>query len=230
MTSWSTVKAVLSAVSVCCLILAAACSRGSIRSAESYDEGRRLEKAEKYEDAIRAYREALRFRPDDPHAYYHLGNCYFHLRQFDAAVPVYRKAMSLAPDYAWPCIGLGRCYLDRDNEQAIALFKEAIRRAPDLAIAHYDLGEALSMQALLDWVQAGMGGRRDAESESPNMREAIAAYKEAIRLQPDLWFAYEDLAHCYRRLGREEDAAAADREAARLRPVKGGAKLGAGPP
>ena len=57
--------------------------------------------------------------------------------------------------------------------EAIAAFREAIRLKPDLASAHYNLGNALRVQGKLD--------------------EAIAAYREAIRLKPDLAEAHYNL-------------------------------------
>ena len=68
-----------------------------------------------------------------------------------------------------------------DEERAVENAKEEVRKNPDAAKAHYNLGIAYH--------------------ESGKYEEAIESYKQAIRIDPDLAGAYHNLGHAYRRTG-----------------------------
>jgi eukaryotic-like serine/threonine-protein kinase len=85
-----------------------------------------------------------------------------------------------------------------DRPGAIAEYREAIRRKPDYAEAHTNLGLAL-----------------EASGDRPG---AIAALREAIRLKPDLPQAHYNLGSALNDSGDRRGAIAALREAIRLKP------------
>src|SRR5262249_58410188 len=82
-------------------------------------------------------------------------------------IAAHREAIRLKPDYAQAHTNLGAilCDLKHDYAGAEAEFREAIRLKPDAAVAHTNLGTALL--------------------ESGDVRGAIAACRDAHRLQPD---------------------------------------------
>jgi serine/threonine-protein kinase len=117
----------------------------------------------------------------------------------DRAVAAHRKAIQLKSDDFGAYLGLGLvlCDVKRDYTGAEAAFRAAIRLKPDHATAHGNLGVALSGR-----------GKRD---------EAMAAFREAIRLKPYAR-AHNRLGDALVDQGKVDEAIAAYREAIRLQP------------
>ena len=107
----------------------------------------RPERQGKLDEAIAAYREAIRLKPDDAEAHYNLGIALSGQGKLDEAIAEYREAIRLKPDYAEAHYNLGIA-LDGQGklDEAIAEYREAIRLKPDYAEAHYNLGIALTSQ------------------------------------------------------------------------------------
>ena len=87
---------------------------------------------------------------------------------------------------------------EEDYEGALPFLKEAVKKKPDYALAHCNLGVAYDSL-----------GRH---------REAIEALKQAIRLQPDFALAHYNLGVAYGILGRHREAVEAYQQAIRLQP------------
>jgi tetratricopeptide (TPR) repeat protein len=103
----------------------------------------------------------------------------------------------------------GKQRLDQQRyDEAVTVYREAVRRDPGDAVAQYGLGVAYS--------------RTGADAQ------AIAAYREAIRLQPDNVDAYYGLGVVSERQGRDDEAIAAYREVIRRRPEDAMAHYGLG--
>jgi len=117
-------------------------------------------------------------------------------------------------------------------EKALPFFKNAIKKNPDYAEAHYYVGfcfgilgrynEAIeaSKQAIRlkpDYAGAyhNLG---NAYNEFGRYYEAIEAYKQAIRLKPDDAEAHYNLGNAYDNLGRYGEAIEAYKQAIRLKP------------
>jgi len=66
-----------------------------------------------------------------------------------------------------------------DYDQAIESFRDAVRRDPQSAIAHYNLGYALSAHVRERCQRSEFGGTTD------DLREANARFAEAVALDPD---------------------------------------------
>jgi len=56
-------------------------------------------KLKRYDDAINAYREAVRLNPDKFYIWVDLGNTYKHLKRYDDAVNAYREAVRINPEH-----------------------------------------------------------------------------------------------------------------------------------
>ena len=163
--------------------------------------GDSLEYLGRYEEAVEAYREAIRLDPEIAVPHSDLGNSLSHLGRYEEAVEAYREAIRLDPEDAFAHYGLAMSLSDLDrHEEAVEAYREAIRLDPEDAFAHYGL--ALSLSYL---------GRHE---------EAVEAYREAIRLNPEDAFAFAQvsLGNGLSDLGRYEEAAEAYREAIRLDP------------
>jgi Flp pilus assembly protein TadD len=162
-----------------------------------------------YDEAIGAYREAVRLDPRNALAHYGLGVAYSRTGQDEQAMAAYREAIRLQPDHADTHYGLGVVAERQGHDaEAIAAYRAVIRLRPDDAMAYYGLG-----------VVSG----RQGQDES-----AVSAYREAIRLNPSLAGAYYNLGMLYARMGQDDQAIAAYREAIRLQPTDALAHYGLG--
>jgi tetratricopeptide (TPR) repeat protein len=145
------------------------------------------------------FRVVVRLKPDNAQAHYHLGNALNGQGKRDEAAAEFREAIRLKPDEFEFHVNLGivLCDVKRDYPAAEAEFRAAIRLKPDFVPAHFDLGVALVNQ-----------GKHD---------EAIAAWREAIRLKPDAYVHYR-LGTALMGQGELDQAAAAYHAALKLNP------------
>ena len=106
------------------------------------------------DEAIAAYQEASRFKPDWPEAHVNLGNTFAAQGKRPAALAELRKAIELKPDfaqahndYAWLLATCPQSGL-RNPSQAVESAKKATELAPNdggywntLGVAHYRVGD-----------------------------------------------------------------------------------------
>ena len=86
----------------------------------------------KLEEAIAAYRTAIRLKPDYAEAHYNLGIALHDQGKLEEAIAEYRTAIRLKPDYANAHYNLGLALHDQGKlEEAIAEYRAAIRLKPD---------------------------------------------------------------------------------------------------
>ncbi len=151
------------------------------------------------DEAVTAYKEALRLRPDFVEALNNLGNALVNQNKAQDAVAAFERVLRLRPGYAEAHNNLAAALRQQAKwTEAEAHYREAIRLKPDYADAHNNLGVALQ----------GLG----------RVEQAEASYRHALRLRPDYPDAHTNLGTALTRLGRLDDAAAHHREALRLRP------------
>jgi Flp pilus assembly protein TadD len=154
------------------------------------------------DDAIAAYREALRINPEYANAWNNLGVAYYKLGRNDDAIAAYREALRIDPEYvlAWNNLGVTYGILGRKDD-AIAAYREALWVDPEDAVAWYNLGVAYYKL-----------GRND---------DAIAAYREALRINPQYANAWAVLSIVYRAQGRNAEADEAHQKHLRLKVLSG---------
>jgi len=95
------------------------------------------------DDAIEAYRQAIRINPELAGAWGNLGAAYNSIKRYNDAIEAYRQAIRINPEdaYAWFCLGFTYDNLKRYND-AIEAYRQAIRINPEDAKAWYNLGLA----------------------------------------------------------------------------------------
>jgi Flp pilus assembly protein TadD len=150
------------------------------------------------DDAIAAFRQAIKIMPDFVEAWSGLGVMYGQSGRTDDAIAAYRQAIKIMPEHAEAWFNLGVVYgqLGRTDD-AIAAFRQAIKIKPEHAEAWSGLG-----------VMYGQSGRTD---------DAIAAYRQAIKIKPDYAEAWFNLGVVYSQLGRTDDAEKALEQARKLK-------------
>jgi tetratricopeptide (TPR) repeat protein len=100
-----------------------------------------------------------------------------------------------------------------ENRRAEAMLREAVRRAPDKAKAHYYLSLALFAEAE-DCTRRG-----DAKDAADKLyREVAASARQALAIKPDFGFACLPLGLSLKRLGQRAEALAALRRAVHCNP------------
>jgi tetratricopeptide (TPR) repeat protein len=157
-----------------------------------------------YDQAVQAYREALRIQPDWASAWFLLGGTYSDLKQYDQAIQAYREGMRIDPEKAnvlniWS--SLGRAYFsNKQHDQAIQAYREALRIQPENAETWLFLG----------W----------AYNDLKQYDQAIQAYREALRIQPEYALAWQSLGGVYSDLKQYDQAIQAYQEALRIDPKK----------
>ena len=179
--------------------------------------------------AIAEYREAIRLKPDLVQPHSNLGNALSD-RATWRCVAACREAIRLKPDFAEAHCNLGLALKNSgDVRGAIAEYREAVRLKPDLAEAHSNLGNALRVGGSRTG-RSPRAARRSASSPTTpqltttsasscsagEVDEAIAEYREAIRLKPDDAEAHCNLGVALLGQGKVDEAIAAHRAALRL--------------
>jgi len=143
---------------------------------------------------------AVALDPNNPTAFYNLGNTLRELKRLDEAVANYDRALALRPTAeAWGNRGAVLQELGRPNE-AIVSFDRALAMTPSHATSHFNRGNALRdlyryEEALADYDRAlavrpdhadAHNGRGSILQDFKRFGEAFAAYDRAFSLDPDL--------------------------------------------
>ena len=114
---------------------------------EQFAKGNALGLAGKYGDAVAAFQEAVRLKPDYADAWYNLGVAFLQPpgQQYDEAIAAFRKTVELRPDHyeAWYLMGVA--WESRGQyEEAVEPYRQAIRSNPAYVEAYQGLAVALA--------------------------------------------------------------------------------------
>ena len=153
------------------------------------------------DDALTAFRQAIKIEPDDVKAWCNLGSLYGHCRHYADAILAYRQAIKLKPDLADGWFDLANAYGDSGSVvDAIAAYRQAIKIKQNYAEAWYNLGLVYG--------------------KSGHIEEAIATFQQAIKIKPAFAEAWYNLGIAYRSAGRQSEADAAFKRVRELKPEK----------
>ena len=205
---------------------------------------------QKPKDAILAYSQSIRLKPDNANVYNNRGAAKQALGQLDDAIADYDQATRLKPDDADTYRNRGNAkYALERHQNAIADYDEAIRLNPEDAAAFLNRGTAKDTlgrheDAITDFNEAirlnpdyaeAYNNRGGAKKALGQFGDAIADISEAIRLDPDNATAFLNRGATKYALERHEDAVTDYDEAIRLNPEdadvynnRGGAKKALG--
>jgi len=186
-----------------------------------------------HQEAIDAYTQALRIRPDLAEAFYYLGLSYSALQKYSDAIDAFKQAIRIKPHYLEALYNLGVALEDLGlHQEAIETFSQVLKLKPDCAEAYYGLGGAYTnlsrYQDAVDAFRQAVKLKPDYVEAYYNLGvacgllgrygEAADACKQALKLKPDLAEAHNNLGVAYLKLNRYEEAMDAYNQALKLRP------------
>jgi cytochrome c-type biogenesis protein CcmH/NrfG len=99
-----------------------------------FAQGVAYDNLQKYEDAIEAYRQALRLQPEYADAWYNLGITYGNLKKYGLATLAYEEAVRIEPERASAWFNLGVAYYFQDKREKVREIYQTLRKL-DLAMA-----------------------------------------------------------------------------------------------
>jgi len=155
-------------------------------AAASYNRGLAFYREGLLDDAIEAYREALRINPESASAHYNLGLALYHKGLLDEAIEAYREALRINPESANTRTNLGLAlYRKGLLDDAIEAYREALRINPQDALAQLNLGIALKDKGLTaEAAKAFEEFVRYAPPQYAGEVERVRRLAESLRAQP----------------------------------------------
>jgi tetratricopeptide (TPR) repeat protein len=143
--------------------------------------------------------------PNNYMAHYNLGNFYSREGMIGAAMTNYEAALQEEPNYADAHNNLGGILLDQKRyDDALAHYRAAVRTNPEF-VHFFSLANALADAA-------------SARHDTNLFAEAVAAYHQALQLNPNASQAHQNLGLTWQAQGANSEASAEFAEAARLDP------------
>ncbi|NJM60389.1 MAG: tetratricopeptide repeat protein [Oscillatoriales cyanobacterium RU_3_3] len=177
----------------------------------------------KLEEAIASCEQALKIYPNFAPAYKTLGNALQAQGRMEEARHWYAKAIEIDPNFAEVYANLGSiCAQQQKWQEAIAFYQKAIAIKPDFAGVYRNLAKVFGQihkpaEAQECWyrafslepekVNAGehlkMGEAFFRQEKFP---EAISCFQRAVKLDPNLAVAYQNLGEVLKKQGKMEEA------------------------
>lgn len=141
-------------------------------------EARQAVKDRELPKAIEQYSKAIILRSDDPVAFEGLATAYYLAKDFERAIKCFERLTQLKPREAKAFVNLGALFnVQREFKKAAETLRKAVQRDSKSADAFYNLGIA--------------------ERGNNQLVNAVSAYKECVRLKPDLTEGHINLANCF---------------------------------
>jgi tetratricopeptide (TPR) repeat protein len=203
--------------------------------------GKRLSNSGAHQAAVQAYQQSISSDPRFARTYVELGTSYLALEKFSEAEAAFTQATAIADDSCARC-GLGMVYYRQGRkDEAAKTLEKAISLNPkdtcpydQLGRMHYDLGqyaesiEAFRQEIKLQPSSVAYHFLGNGYYFTEKLDDAVAAYREAIRLTPNYEEAYLELGKVYNRLGRHGDAIDSYQHALKIQPDNVIAHVGLG--
>jgi tetratricopeptide (TPR) repeat protein len=149
-----------------------------------------------HDDQIEALRSAVRLKPDFHDAWHWLGEGLHCVGDLDAAVDALRQANTISPDDAYTWLELGNIHYDRACKNVPATGGRALQGSGfDAALVAYQNAAKLKPDIVLTWQRIG-----SIHCDRGETGEAVSAYKEALRIDPDNANSWELVFYAYSKL------------------------------
>ncbi len=175
----------------------------------------------KNDEAIREFRKALAFDPQNTDVHTNMGNIYMAQGKTYEAIKSYKEVVRLQPNYAKAHVNLGNAYLqDKQYSLSEAEFKTAARLDPRDPLADYTLGLQYTNTNRLPEAETQLKKVATIAPKDGNVYyslgvlynkqgkadQAIANLEKALRLKPNFPAANYELGVAYESAGQREKA------------------------
>lgn len=109
--------------------------------------------AERYDDAIKWYEEAIKLEPNDVNVSTDLGVCYYYINQPDKALAQFERSLKIDPKHAKTLLNVGivRAFGKQDLDGATQAWQQVLKLSPDSP-------EGQAAKRALDSLQAAHSG------------------------------------------------------------------------
>ena len=197
--------------------------------------GNLLQEKAELEEAVYAYKKSIDLKSDFCWSYNNLGDVLVKLEKKEEAIAYYQKAIELNSNFVWSYYKLGNILFDLEkNNDAIEVYKKVLELKPGWVeiqekltiLLKEKLGEKgsknnhrLVEQEKIDdypWLIPHKQG--DELKKQGKLKEAIAAYRYAIEVNPGYTNSYYELGRLLQEEGKLESAIATYIEATELAP------------
>ncbi len=172
--------------------------------------------------AIDEYQQGLQLDPTDANLYNSLGVCFGVLARHDEALAAFEKAIALDPEDVMAIYNKGYIHLLKQaHESALDCFQRAARLEPDVFEVNFHIGLTYMDQQMPERARPYLEAATRSNHRSGHAfkslgrclgqlgltREAIQAYKRAVKVNPADADALSMLGRLYTQLGESLDVA-----------------------
>jgi Ca-activated chloride channel family protein len=173
-----TAKLRLSSLLAAALLVSAAATPLLASARSKNEEGNRLYKQKKYDEALKKYTEAQLEAPDAPQLHYNLGNVFFKKGDWEKARDEYRRALASADPGLDPrsVYNMGNTFFSQQQyKDAVSSYQRALKLNPSDADAKRNLELALLRMKQQQQKQQQQGNRKqdqkDQKQQSPSQQQ-----------------------------------------------------------
>lgn len=184
------------------------------------------------ERAIKIYTMFVKLDDEDIYAHFELGNAYTFALEYEKAEAEYRRAMNLDPKFGQAYAGLANVYVLTGREvDAQGLYERSIKISRGELTMNVNLWTMVartgSIEIAIRAYKYRMENRNQlgdsylglgiAQAAVQKNSDAIRSFQLALKFNPTLRTAFQQLASMYEILGQHSKALAASENAARLK-------------
>ncbi len=128
--------------------------------------GNILDDAQRFDEAVEAYRKALTISPKDDTVYYNLGIAYKHAGKPELAIAAWKKGAELDPNDSQPAVAIADYYYERGYyDLAETEYRRIVGRWPNIQEPHFKMGTMYYKRGNFDY--------------------ALNAYNRVIEIEPN---------------------------------------------